>query len=313
MFNNSYSSLIASGTPRMEGPVTMFEPGQIRAPQDELYTVETLEAIRDLERGTYALLPDAFGADTLNTVEMGCTALFNEVGDLGKTRDDSRHMVEFGQLLLLSVFGEERSELVAIKPFDLPREAATEYSLTHHFSHTENQRIFRTFEPKGFARMEDGTFGMITKYEHGVRSLDNVFLNPEFDDNSPVIERAIGKCAYLLAAMHSEGYTHGDAQVKNMFVSNFDRVFIADLESTRPFPHNSGHIKEMPTEVQIDRDLNTLIHSMRRKEGGVRELSSRTSDMFGIIYTTIVSSPKSEVPVEIRKSMSRISEFFDAA
>lgn len=291
--------------------MTVFEPGDIIAPQEELYTVQTIEAIRSIERGSYALLPGSFGDDMIDVVEMDSTALFNEVPDLGRTRENNKSGLEFGQLLLQTPLGDERAELVAQKPFSLPREAATEFSLSRYFSTRGNQPTFQTFQPLGFSRLDDGTFGMITKYEHGVRSLDNVFMNPEFDDNAAIIGRAVGKCAYLLASIHAEGYTHGDAQVKNMFVSNFEQAFIADLESMRPFPHSAGETKVMPTEVQINHDLNTLIDSMSRVDGGRRELPHDMRELFTIIYYSIVNSPKSEVPQDIRKSMGQIREYFD--
>ncbi|HWT55705.1 MAG TPA: hypothetical protein VN031_01585 [Candidatus Microsaccharimonas sp.] len=308
---SNYSAFVPSGTPHMEGPVTLLEPGEIPAPQDGLYSGETLEAIRAIERGSYALLPGSFDMKSLDIVEIGGTALFNELPDLGRTRENNKSGLEFGQLLVSSPFGDERVELVAQKPFEHPREAATEFSLSSHFSSRNSQPTFRTFKPLGFSRLDDGTLGMLTKYEHGVRSLDNVFLNPEFEDSATVVHRAVGKCAYLLASMHAEGYTHGDAQVKNMFVSNFDQIFIADLVSLRPFPHNNGETKVLPTSIQIDRDLNTLIHSMQQAEDGKRELPPQIREMFALIYTSIVNAPKSEVPEDIRKSHNQIGEFFD--
>lgn len=309
MIGGTYSALIPSGNPGMEGPVSVLYPDDTISPQEELYTVAMLEAIRSIERGTFALVPDALGREVIE--DSVCTALFNELPELARTRQNSAHEVKFGQLVVKSMFGEERSEFVAAKQFEMPADIATEFSLSRYFS-APDERPFSTFKPVGIARDSKGRFEMLTKYEHGVRSLDNVFLNPEFEDEAILIMRMVGKCAFLLGSIHSEGYTHGDAQAKNMFVSNnHERVFVADLESMRPFPMSHGHPIEGRIENQVNRDLVTLVDSMRRSEHGVRDFTAQSKEMFALIYSSIVNSQQSKLPKTIRKSILDIKDYFN--
>jgi hypothetical protein len=145
---------------------------------------------------------------------------------------------------------------------------------------------------------------------HGVRSFDNVFMNPDILDNSRILHRAIGRCAYLLGSIHAQGFTHGDAQVKNMFENNSDKIFIADLRSVKPFPTRVG--SEHMLNSRVNHDLSELVRTMREVKGGKRELPPDAAEQFSLIYHSITNAPTSEVPDSSQKSIGEVIELFAA-
>lgn len=293
-----YSVFVPSGTVVLEGAVDMLEPYDTVDPISRVVTKELLNEINGVETGTFKLVATSIDMDVLGIPK---SALLNELTDLSQTRRQSSKGVLFGQLIVRSVFNEERAALVALKPFKTAKEAAHEFSLGRYFRGAGKSHGFRTFEPLGIARQADGKFGMLTLYDHGVRSLDNEVWNPANALNSIAVSRAIGKAALVIASMHASGWTHGDAQIKNIYASNHQELFIADLESTQPFKHKHGNPVVTEIERSIEHDIRSLAMSLPNGRGH-EEVPEELLDMFSTFYTTIIRNPKSEVPEELRKS-----------
>ena len=294
-----YSAQISTGIVLIDGPVLSMEPHDTLAPEDSIVTRDLLDEIKSLEPDTFTLLPGAVDKEILEVAVQG---IFNEIPDLSLTRNESVHEVRFGQLIVRSYFGDERTELSSLKPFEAAGDAAHEFSLARYFTGAGKSHGFRTFEPQGVARLSTGEYAVLTKYEHSVRSLDNIFWNPDVDLTGQLAVRALQETARLLGSLHAAGWTHGDAQIKNMFVSNYDEMFIADLESMKPFKHKNGRLVEQQVSYSIDDDLRKLGSSITDKRSNGEELSLEQYEMFSLIYTGIVISPRSAVPKDIRKN-----------
>lgn len=304
---DKFSVRVPTGIVLAEGPVGLLDPHDMLSPEDTIVSKDLRKAIKDIEPTSFGLVDGGIDREVLATAQ---DALFNELPDLGLTRDESANDVRFGQLIVHSMFGDERAELAALKPFQTVNKAAHEFSLSRYFSSEEKRHGFRTFVPLGIARLATGEYGLLTKYEHGVLSLDNVLWNPEHRLQSTIVDRAIGKCAFILGSLHAAGWTHGDAQVKNMFVSNHDEVFVGDLESTQPFTRTHDTPNEQAIHTGIEDDLRTLVDSLTSRRDDDEKLSTETSYLFSLIYTAITTSPNSAIPLDVRKQQSEVREFF---
>ena len=300
-----FSAQIPTGIVLAEGQVTIMNPYDTVAPEEIVVTQELLQTVRDAEVDTFYLIPGSIDAEVL---ESSASCIFNEIPDLSLTRQETVHNVRFGQLIVKTFFGDERVALSALKPHSSAQTLAHEFSLARYFMGEGREHGFRTFQPQGITRLASGEFALLSQYDHGVRSLDNIFWNPEHELESPLIIRALGKTAYLLGALHAAGWTHGDAQVKNMFVSNHQEVFIADLESMQPFKQKSGNLVEAAVAKSVDDDLRTLGKSFTARRDSSEQLSEEQLDLFNLIYSGIVNSPKSAIPFPIRKSSADIKD-----
>ncbi len=162
MAHNPFSVKIAGGDETHFNNVELFVPSDTFDIHDALYTTELVNQLRDLEDGTLALVGGALDQEVLELV--GNTAVFNEVPDLAKTRTASMHEVTFGQLIVTSMFGQERAELVACKPFNMVNIAAQEFSLARYFSGESGVPTpFKTFRPLGAFRTSSGTLSLVSK------------------------------------------------------------------------------------------------------------------------------------------------------
>lgn len=309
-FDSYYSARIPGGHVILDGPIQRLDIPDNSTPEKQVVKPELLSSIKAIEPGSFALLKGSFMEQDL---DYGTSALFNVVEGLERTRQESAHEVEFGQLILTGFHGEEHPQLAALKPFDTPKEAAHELAVARYFMKEGRHHNFHTFEPLGVVRLEDGKFGVLSKYEHSVKSLDTVFWNPEHDQNVPVLRRALGRCATVLASTHAAGWTIGDAQVKNFFTSPIDEIFIADLESVKPFTQKNGVINEQATSGAIDSDMHTLFGSLDSRREEKRDHQAAIMDIFSLIYTSITHAPQSQVPATARRTTRDIVDIYQDA
>ncbi len=306
-----FSVRIPSGNLMQAGPVSAFVPPEVE-PEERIVSTELLTEVKSMEPGSFKLIKGVF-ADV--ATHDGVVAEFLEVPELGITRMESAHEVMLGQLIMSTAAGEI-PELVAVKPLESAKVAAHEFALAQYFSGPNRPVGFNTFAPLGLTRLESsGEYGVITKYEHGTISLDNIFWNPENDPKSILVTQAIGKCAFILGSLHAAGWTHGDAQIKNMFRSNKDEVFVADLESTQPLRQVKGRIGELDilaVEESINRDFLKLFSSLDARAEGREEhdYSEQLNTMFSLIYNGIINNPQSAIPRDIRKTPDAIMELY---
>lgn len=311
MSSSEFSARMPSGELRFSGPTNLFYPKDLKSlyEEDDQCPLELYSQVQGMEPGLFLLEENAVDPEVMLTAS---TAECLELPELGLLRDESQHKVFAGQLLVHSLFGDERSDLVAIKPFTLPREAVREYALARYFSGEAGiHHQFRTFTPMGVVRGEDGTYNTITRYEHGVRPLSKVFYNPEHANSDPIIGRALGKAAFLLASLHSQGIKYGDFQLRNAFVSNHREMFVADFESLWPMKRRGKSVHELDAFQSVRANMTTLIQSVLRGREDLSHEKPEYIDMFNLIYLGITNSPSSKVPVESRLSEKEITKIFN--
>lgn len=306
-FDPYYSVKIESGVVVHQGPARRLEVPTNISPEERVVLPELLTEIKSIEIGETALMRGSFMDADLAFAD---SAIFNEIGEFEQTRQENAHGLVFGQLILDGAFGEERAEFAALKPFDTPKGVAHELAVAYYFMGVGHSHNFNTFQPLGVTRLDNGQYALLTKYEHGVKSQDNIFWNPKHESSTTVQHRSLGRIATVLASMHAAGWTHGDAQVKNFFSSNFDELFIADLESMKPFPQRNGTIQEFATNEAINDDLNTLFASLDARSSLQRDHELGVGTIFSFIYTSITRDRHSLVPESAHKEPSEIADIY---
>lgn len=284
------------GEPDQQGPAQFFELPERYVADDLKLTDPSIQGdVKALERGEFLLAQGEFQ----DVDPAGAEARFTEDEVFGYTRENNGHGIRFGQLLLSTESDREKVVHVAIKPFDLAKEAIHEFAATSYLNQTSgcNPRPL-AFTPLGFYREWDGKTSLITEYDERVISYDNLFWDDEREPTGPEVRKALARCAFALGKLHHRGLTHGDAQVKNLAVDNQGIRFI-DLESVRPFPGRNGQIDPIATRYAIEVELSTFLASLNTGiDGEPRDYSAAIGEIFGPNYHRTVALPQSRVPKE---------------
>lgn len=263
-----------------------------------------VERLRDVPKGTYLLLGEPFAQVSPYTV----AAHFNEIGDLRLTREESNNGVLFGQLVLNNFEGEASTELVAVKPFKRPKEAAHEMGAMHAVNDLDpRRRTPLSYEPLGFYKMPDGRTALITKYDHSVRTQDTIYWNPDREPSPAEVTRALNHGAFALGSLHHYGLTHGDAQVKNVAFDTHGVRYpdLADLAS-----HGGGNtVDPFTVRRRVEYDLRKYVTSLATKSYlGHDDYIEPVAATFAPMYTRIAGTLGSQVPQEARFQPDEIVE-----
>ena len=116
---------------------------------------------------------------------------------------------------------------IAIKPLSKAWLAAREFRTAKRL----NRDTQRTFRSLGFLSM-GGQIATVTEFEEGVTSFDNILWR-RHQLQEKEIHWALSCAAAGLISLHSEGYTHGDYQVKNTAYSSTLQPRIIDITDVR--------------------------------------------------------------------------------
>jgi hypothetical protein len=178
---------------------------------------------------------------------------FVEDQNLKKGRTCSAHRVNFGQLVLESVFDQELPTFIAVKPFPskgLTLQESPVKALVHEWAATEYvaqlSRYERTYLPLGLWKRADKTPQLITLFDESSQSFDNVFWarGKEAEKTGPErIVSSLQLCVYALGIMHGAGLTHGDPQVKN-FARDSKHIRFIDLTEVELMEQDAGVISD---------------------------------------------------------------------
>ncbi len=146
-------------------------------------------------------------------------------------RQNSRHEVQFGQLHIAGDSTHPIAELVATKYLNrvaAPRELHASLEVNRRFG--DNM----SFQPIGFVRQPNtDKIGYLTRYEHGVLTLDNILWNME--SGTQLREEALGFAGLWLASLHNHKIIHGDAQAKNIAYDSSQKLRYIDLEGAQVY------------------------------------------------------------------------------
>lgn len=259
--------------------------------------------IRSLDLGEFLLLDTPYATIALDEETK---AHFNEIPELGLSRQRSAQEVAFGQLIVSSEAEREAADLVAIKPYNLVKGAVQEAGALHVVN---NIPINRTgplsFEPLGFYRYHDGTTGLITRYDAAVKTQDNIFWDPNYEPSEPEVERAFQHAAVALGVLHEQALAHKDAQVKNMARDNRG-VRIVDLTDMR-------RMTDEGARDDVIRDISEYVSSLThvdKADGGHvfdRDYTQAFINTFPLHYTLSVNTPESRLPAAARMTSDDIA------
>lgn len=159
--------------------------------------------------------------------------------DYSEGRRESFFGVWFADMTMRGKGGSEDDTLarqpVAIKPLDIPRLAAQELRTATDINGHDQRRL--TFQPIGFANIgrsdsSSSKLSIITEFEEGVTSFDNVLYKSEKLDDGTVAW-ALGCAARDLIILHDLGYEHGDYQVQNTAYDTGLQPRIIDITSSK--------------------------------------------------------------------------------
>lgn len=205
-------------------------------------------------------------------------------------RDQSRHQVQFGKLVVHTMGRSGLGDLVAVKPNDAEG-LFTELGAINYlnsFGDTQNSYL-----PLGVMKKANGAAALVTLFEHGITSADITFwankdINPE-QLRPDRIKTAFHDCSWSLGYMHSVGLVHGDAEVKNLAHDDRNARFI-DLEDARILPRTGKQLLENSDSQKMKyQDLDTFIASSVQVEENRPEIlkilsSDRAGSELGLYY-----------------------------
>ena len=176
--------------------------------------------------------------ETETPEQLSNTAHLTVRPDYSEGRRESFFGVWFADMTIHGKGGSEDDTLarqpVAIKPLDIPSLAAQELRTATDINSHDQRRL--TFQPIGFANIgrSDGSsnLSIITEFEEGVTSFDNVLYKSEKLDDGTVAW-ALGCAARGLIILHGLGYEHGDYQVQNTAYDTGLQPRIIDITGTK--------------------------------------------------------------------------------
>ena len=176
--------------------------------------------------------------ETETPEQLSNTAHLTVRPDYSEGRRESFFGVWFADMTIHGKGGSEDDTLarqpVAIKPLDIPSLAAQELRTATDINSHDQRRL--TFQPIGFANIgrSDGSsnLSIITEFEEGVTSFDNVLYKSEKLDDGTVAW-ALGCAARGLIILHDLGYEHGNYQVQNTAYDTGLQPRIIDITSSK--------------------------------------------------------------------------------
>ena len=177
--------------------------------------------------------------ETETPEQLSNTAHLTVRPDYSEGRRESFFGVWFADMTMHGKGGSEDDTLarqpVAIKPLDIPRLAAQELRTATDINGHDQRRL--TFQPIGFANIgrsdsSSSKLSIITEFEEGVTSFDNVLYKSEKLDDGTVAW-ALGCAARGLIILHGLGYEHGDYQVQNTAYDTGLQPRIIDITSSK--------------------------------------------------------------------------------
>ena len=177
--------------------------------------------------------------ETETPEQLSNTAHLTMRPDYSEGRRESFFGVWFADMTIHGKGGGEDDTLarqpVAIKPLDIPRLAAQELRTATDINGHDQRRL--TFQPIGFANIgrsdsSSSKLSIITEFEEGVTSFDNVLYKSEKLDDGTVAW-ALGCAARGLIILHDLGYEHGDYQVQNTAYDTGLQPRIIDITSSK--------------------------------------------------------------------------------
>lgn len=200
--------------------------------------------------------------ETETPEQLSNTAHLTVRPDYSEGRRESFFGVWFADMTIHGKGGSEDDTLarqpVAIKPLDIPSLAAQELRTATDINSHDQRRL--TFQPIGFANIgrSDGSsnLSIITEFEEGVTSFDNVLYKSEKLDDGTVAW-ALGCAARGLIILHGLGYEHGDYQVQNTAYDTGLQPRIIDITGSKKRNNPRDFTGDLKTYIGSLSDFDT--------------------------------------------------------
>lgn len=259
-------SVAFEGEPTLLGKAVLLDmPAEFQLDGQDLMTDAKLRSTaKQMGAGSLLLARSEFaflsGADLSGS--------FVEDPELGFGREESGHVVYFGQMLLTSSEDYERPVLVAMKPYDDNLDGAIHELAVNTYINLVNEYP-RAFQPLGLYKTPKGDYILITSYDHPVITFDSILwadkdeepnaLEPEF------VKKVLRMGAFGVGLIHGHGFSDSDAQAKNQGADN-KTVRLVDLEEARFFPADvaTGTTDWELTRLLMERDIDVFVESCFR-------------------------------------------------
>lgn len=220
---------------------------------------QLLRRMMRLDNGVFYAFPDEFRDKDLTDDTLRANDYI--ISDFERERSQSQWKVKFGVFGVSSKNQVGNEELVAFKSAP-SRNASREYHATKRvrdtmFQITDNDC---TYAQLGmfYDKLRDATT-VVTRYKHGVRSLDNIFWRTDYMPTTSEARDALRIGADSLGFLH--GYAlmaHGDAQPKNI-ASNIKHPHFIDLETTVDFRTSDGGLDTDKAKHWMNSDIRDFL------------------------------------------------------
>jgi hypothetical protein len=265
----------------------------------EFFSIPGLEQKLAEDRGTYFLHPRFASELGLENGQMIESLHFAHREDWAVGREDSTQVVFFGEADISVDDGQTHNVGLAVKPYNIFHRdrAIHEYVALEHF---HDDPHLKSYEPLGFWVDSTGYPFLLTRFEESVISLDNAQWDK--DGDNPLKEHfslfeALQRSAQILARLHIRGFTHRDAQIKNMAIdTNTDTIRLIDLTKLAKI-HEVDEPREIEWERAVADDLRTLVASVRRRGylrgEAVKDSRNMVNMALLAIHASIVRHPSS--------------------
>lgn len=203
-----------------------------------------------LDRLQFGLIPD-----------QGARGTFVGQEEFRYGREESKHQVDFGQLLLNGPGVHEHPEHVAVKPFEDIDDLKREWTISQYLNGTFEDQF--AILPLGLQKMPDGSWRMLSAFETGIKTFDNtLWANSDLEPEAlrpENVRRAVGLGMRGLGMMHGSRVIHGDAEAKNL-AADREKIRFVDLEGAEIL---APDILDDPLSIKRTReDLDAFISSV---------------------------------------------------
>ena len=250
-----------SGPEEVMGDATFIDlPRGFYTDNSRLVDEQLLHDVRDMGRSALLLV----GKEFAEVDKSGLHGVFIEDEELARGREQSVNEVRFGQMVLGSSFDYQRPGLIAAKPFRRPNDAVHELAISALLNMTTTYQ--HAFQPIGLWRNDRGIYHLLTRYEHEVITYDSVLWADRVEEPDALTPQTVAKAVRMsllgLGQLHALGFSHNDAQAKNLGADS-KRVRFVDLQATRVFPrtHRNAPPDPIAAGQKVLSDIDAFMSS----------------------------------------------------
>lgn len=256
------------------------------------------DRLKNLPEGDVLLLsPNSQASEMADTISMARRE------DYAEGRQDSVNQVWFADSYLYGKGGELLSQPVAVKPGIENEEwlSAREFRASVDL----NREGVVTFQPIGFMKQHN-TINLLTKFEQGVTSFDNILWNLDHPPTEQEIKWGLSCAAANLIVLHDDKYVHRDFQVKNTAYGPDLDSRVIDLttavKSSRPDDFTSDVADYVESLTRFGRQP-ALVNPDQVQEFFIENYEDTVDDIFPISKRHKIHSSLKKISKNLTKAL----------